>query len=166
MARIPFVSHLDTVGDGSGTADQAADYSLAPQDFLIAPAAGKILYIYCMGVFYKDAGGMDADYYGNRVALTNGITLKLMEGSNVIMDFIGGLSVKTNANWMAAGFQIQLLNYGAGDDVIVGRFPVVDTFGAPLVLKGDSNHKLVMNVHDDLSGLNEHKVCIKGSTEL
>ena len=116
----------DTLGTGLGTIDATGDYSDDPgvgnTDFFFTASARCI--IARMIVSVGDTGGMRAEEYGDiGAALTNGVLVHLHDADDVVtFDLTGQETVKTNAEWGAYCYDVDVKSWGAGNDLLVARW--------------------------------------------
>lgn len=152
---------LDTNGDGTGTTAATGDYSLAAEEFYITPGAAKAYSIARMIISLGDTATMQAQEYGNLgAALTNGITVKVDDGAGTeLKDLTGGLAVQTNADWGRLCYDVDIKNWGAGNELLVARW-TFERSGKPLLL--EPNHRLVVNLNDSFTGLLSHTFFVQG----
>lgn len=155
---------LDTNGDGTGTKSANGNYAGAAEEFYIQPPSDEIYIINRMIIHIRDTTVPDAATYGNGITLTNGITVKVKSGTTDILDITDGIPIKSNAEWGTRGYDVDLKNWGTGDEFIQARWSFFKA-GHPIILNGLHGHKLVVTVNDDLSGLNEHLFNVQGHRE-
>lgn len=145
---------LDTVGDGSGSIEARVDGSDTPVDFHYAVPEGKILLIDRLIVWIRDAGTFDADKYGNRLVLTNGIIGGRTDESGTFIPRTTQLPVRTNSDWPAYSFSFQYIPIGVGDNVAVAEYSY-NKDGGPLVFHGGTSYTL--RIADNLLELTGHR---------
>jgi len=155
----PFFRYADTVGDGSGSVEM----NVASGVFKLAPLAGesKIL-VERVLISVRDTGTFDTNAYGNGIALTNGIGMALHRASDdaVLIDLLGGYPIKTNGDWAAACYDMNVATYGSGDQVMSIRWTFSKT-GVPLVVK--SGEYLGVTIADDLTALSHQRFFFQGN---
>lgn len=146
---------IDAIGDYS-------DAGLGKQAFIVKPPPGVVYYIARMIVSYKDDGDFDSGYYGNRVALLNGLDFWYrINGVNVLPSFRPPFYIKTNTDWAAICYDSRVDTYGQGENQLTARFSF-SRFGKYIRLDGDVGEEFVVYVHDDFTGLNAHKFLLQG----
>lgn len=156
----PFFRFLDTVGDGTGTINGNLDYSGAAADLkYIAPGPG--VNVARMIITVEDATGMRAERYGSLgAALTNGIKLiHLNVDGTDRHDLTNGLPIKTNAQWGAYCYDVELKEWGAGNEFLLVRW-TFEKAGSGIHLH--PNEALAVRLNDDLRGLVNHNFQIQG----
>ena len=142
--------YMDTVGDGSGTIDQAVDGSLVQKRFRIKPPEGQI-YNFTSAVLLAvaTAGWNDATAYGPAGTLATGIEIKCINTAGVIADFTEAHKITDWAHWAMISGQPVIVSPGNGPDALT----VLWDFTTPFELVGDQGDEIYLNVNDDLSGL-------------
>lgn len=157
--------YLDTNGDGTGTKNAVGNYSGGAQSFKLAPPASTIYRVHRLLVTIEDTSGMTPTEYGNLGAvLTNGITVRVHNGTSTVVDLTDGLPVKSNEQWGALCFDAVLRSWGAGNDVLAVRW-TFSAAGVPLRLDGDASEVLELVLNDDFTGLVSHYFVAQGYTE-
>ena len=154
---------LDTNGNGTGTNNAIGDYSSAAEEFYFQPSSGETYSISRMIVTIEDTSGFSAQEYGNLgAALTNGITIKVMDGETVDQNLTEVPIIK-NGQWPMYCHDSTLHTYGAGDEVLTSRWTFAKS-GQSLNLS--SAQKLVVTLNDDFTGLISHRFLIQGHRTL
>ncbi len=163
--RILEYRFLDINGDGTGTDNAIGNYSGAEEIFYIQPPAGTVYRIARMIVNIEDGPTMRAEHYGALgTALAVGVVLRVSDDSGVIMDITDDIPVTTNAQWAAMCFDIDLKEWGAGDELLAVRWTFTKA-GQFIRLDGDNNERLEIVLNDDLTGLVAHRFFIQGYVE-
>lgn len=150
---------LDTNGNGTGTKNAIGIYGSPVEEFYIQPQGGESLIINRMIVLIGDATAPAAGGYGGMSALTDGISVQVREGANLVLDLTDGLPIKTNLAWGHHCYDVEPSSYGSGINFVRVRW----TFGAsgkPLCLRG--TQRLCVRLSDDFSGLTEHYFMVQG----
>jgi len=152
--------YLDTVGDGSGTKNANGDYSGAEEIFFIAPPAGSTYDIARLIISAYDTTGMQAQEYGNlATALDPGIVVRVSNGDGVINDLTDGVPIKTNAEWGALCYDVDVKSWGSGNELLVVRWTFAKS-GIDVHL--GSSEKLEVVLNDDFEGLLSHRFMVQG----
>jgi len=162
MKAIKHNQVLSTGGDGSGTSDFIGSYDVVPVEGLLIAPTGYTYNVHRLIVSVGDANGMTGAEYGNLgAALTNGIALKVetRAGATEISDLMSGHSVKTNGEWGALCYDVDIKGWGVGVDLLVARFSF-NRFGSPITLRGDDQMSIVFS--DDFAGLDSHHFNFQG----
>lgn len=156
----PFFRHLDTVGDGTGSIDGNGNYSVTPRKLKLTAASE--LDLHRMMVEIRDTGAFSAEKYGALAELTNGVKVEAIDADdNVLIDLLDGTPIKSNAEWGANCYDVDLKTWGAGDEFVLVRWTFAKA-GAPLTLH--AGESLQVTLQDDLSGLVEHHFLVQGVT--
>lgn len=158
--------YLDTVGNGSGTKNANGDYSGGVTTFALAPPAATIYRVARMIVSIGDEKEMRADGYGAIVAaLTNGIQVRIHNGSDTVLDLTDGVPIKTNTQWGAACYDVEPKTFGAGPNgLLVVRWTFTKA-GQFLRLDGTANEELQVVLNDNLTALISHYFFAQGYIE-
>lgn len=144
--------------NGTGTYEQASDYSVTPGRFWVEYAEPVV--INRMIGSYEDNQSIAASEYGAGPALTNGIKISIEDANDdEIVDLIEGRTVKTNADWTSFCYDASPIDYGTGANYMAIRWTFGRT-GMPLIL--EAGWKLIMTISDDLSGLTSHTFQAQG----
>lgn len=162
---VPIFRYLDTVGDGSGTKEAIGNYSDAGDgvtEFKITPAAGEIFEINRMIISLSDVGSLDSDSYGNGITLTNGISVVLGNDTGVLYTLTNGDPIKTNSNWGHLCYDVNVLEFGQGNEHLVVRWTFTKGYGGPFTLDGDHGDYLAVILNDSFVGLTEHRFHVQG----
>ncbi len=147
-------TNQQVLGDGGSTA----------VPYYAGPAAGKYWHIERMIVYIEDGTFPKISEYGSTGALTNGIRLYETHGGvsgPIEVDLMGGLTAKKNADWASFCFDISLSQPGSGNGIVVARW-TFGRAGAPLVLAGSHDDKLVLLNQDAMAALVDHRIFIQG----
>lgn len=110
----------------------------------------------------QDSGVFDAEGYGALSALTNGMTLRVMDSNGLKYLLTDDhLPIKQNVDWGAYCYDVDLKAWGVGDKFIVARWTFGKS-GKPVYLRESKGEYLELEVADTLSGLVEHLFLIQG----
>jgi hypothetical protein len=147
---------LSSDGTTTGTKNAIGDYSGAVMTFWIEGP----MTIERMIVSAGDTAGMQAQEYGNiGAALGNGVKLGITDGGVEVVDLMDGEPIKTNAEWGAMCYDVDVKTWGSGAELLVVRWTFSKS-GRPLHL--ETGQKLVITLNDDLRGLTDHRFLIQG----
>lgn len=159
---LPIINQYLTLnGDGTGTRNANGNYSVTPDIFYIQPPTGHKYEIARMLVFIRDTGNFSADGYGANGVLTNGVSVKLVNDSGVITDYMNGHPLKSNAEWGQVCYDVQYISFGAGDNFVCVRWTFAKS-GAPISLDGRNNERLEIELSDDFTGIVEQTFMVQG----
>lgn len=152
---------LSIDGLGTGSIDQAVDGSVANKDFWIEALEGERLLISRGIINYKDTGAFDANKYGNGIALTNGIQVWIQKAGSTKIDFLSGLTIKTNTDWGQFNYDVTISSYGIGDEALTSRWTLAKYNGGKGILLEEGD-KFGVRIRDDLTGLNVQTIVVEG----
>lgn len=163
--NVIFSRYLDTNGDGTGTKNANGNYSGGATSFYIQPPASTIYRISRLLVFVQDTNGFTPVEYGNTgSALSNGITVRVHNGTSTVADLTDGVPVQHNGDWARLCYDAQVLSWGTTDEMLSARLTFTKA-GQFLRLDGDDTEKLEVILNDDFTGLTEHYFLVQGYTE-
>lgn len=156
-----FYRKMDTVGDGTGSKSGVVDGSIAPVTLRIQPRRGeRKLEIHRMLIMISDVGSFDSGLYGNNITLTNGIDVGLYdENDRLILDFMDGDNIITNADWGRLCYDTNHSSYGLGDEFLALRWTFTKA-GGPLNIH--KNQYLGVTLADNFTGLEQHIFTCQG----
>lgn len=162
--KLLVLRYADINGDGTGSDNANGDYSGAEEIFYIEPPAGEIWRVARMIVHIEDATAMWAARYGGEAALGTGVVVRVQDDSGTIIDLTDAIPVKTNAQWAAMCFDVDVKAWGTGTELLAVRWTFTKA-GQFIRLDGDSNERLEIVLNDDLRGLISHRFFIQGYIE-
>lgn len=155
-------------GLGTGTIQATASYSTTEGIFKVTPPAGTVYRIARVLVAIGDTSGMTQGVYGDFAgALTNGIVLEIHNGTTTILDITAGQPIKTNGEWGAACFDVDLKSWGGSpptNELVLARW-TFSKAGQYLRIDGDASEEIRLRFNDDLRGLLNHTFFFQGYTE-
>lgn len=154
--------YLDPVGDGSGDKNANGDFSGAPVEFKIVPAAKEVFSIERMLVHVSDTS-IDTAAYGATVAgvLTNGIEIKVMRKSEVLLDLTDGVPIKILAHWGRVCYDTSPDRVGGDNQFITFRLTFAKS-GTPIILSGQHGDYFAVILNDNFTHLVDHRFHIQG----
>lgn len=151
--------YLDTLGDGTGVKQVIGNY-VTEEEFYIQAPIDTTYKLHRLIAYIEDFGTFDSGGYGNGSALTNGITLKVLDSDDsVLLDLTDGIAVKQNGHWAKLCYDADHKSYGTGNEYLAVRW-TFDKAGEAIILL--AGQRLVLTVNDDLSGLVEHTFLVQG----
>ncbi len=103
-------------------------------------------------------------FAGLAAALTNGILMEVFDtdGTTVLLDFLDGVPIKSNANWTSLTGRDEIQQESAGDDLLPIHFDLIDT-GELLNLQ--DGQIIRVTIQDDLSTLTQFRALVQGHIE-
>jgi len=158
----------DTDGDGTGTTNAVGNYASAAEVFKVTGGADTTVYgpgtgalaVYRLVGQIGVAGNPDAAAYGNDIPLTNGIVLGVWDSSDtLVVDYTDGDPILTNSDWSRLAYDVEVSDYGIGDNFVRVRL-TFSKFGGPIVIP--EGHYVGVECHDDLTDLVTHKFTFEG----
>lgn len=145
-----WATFLDTVGDLTGSIEQAVDGSSTPVNFLYTVPTGYVYYVNRIIIAIQDSGKFDAAKYGNGLVLPNGIQIGTLLATGGTVDATAQLPIKTNSDWASYAYDLTFHSEGAGDDVAVASYSFQED-GLPLTIS--EGNAFLMRVNDNLTGI-------------
>lgn len=147
---------LDTVGNGTGTVNQAAVAAL----YRIAPAVGSIFIIDEVKIVIANAAlGVTSDNWGGIAALAAGCLMRTAQLNTTIENTLRNFTatgLKTHYD-LAKMFDLAV-PFNQVDSLVVGTYKPPQ----PIVLDGSKYQRLVWQVQDNLATLTSQVVSVKG----
>lgn len=159
--NIPVYQYLSTAGDGTGTVEITGDHTVA-ETFYIEPPAGQVYEIHRLVGFVEDGGTWRAERYGGlAAALTNGISLFFRSDILTDVDLTSGKPIQSNGQWARTCYDSDFTSFGTGNNYLHVRWTFTRA-GVPIVLSGDRNEQLSLEVSDNFTGLVGHTFMAQG----
>lgn len=152
-----------TSGEGNAIGNYTSTTSSVPTQFWYA--ATEPTRLHRMVVEIEDTAGMAAADYGNITgSLTRGVQMKHIDsdGTTVLHDFTAQAVIKTNAGWAKYCYDVDIKTWGSGNDFLFVRWTFANA-GTPVRL--DTGERLAILLHDDFSGLVQHRFLFQGYRE-
>lgn len=149
---------LDTLGDGSGTTEQAA----AAAEYLYKAPPGTVAVFERLNVTLETASRIAPNEYGDITALTNGILITVKNASGGIIHTFTPQPIKVTYHWsLLAGTDVSPSAFTAGVDSVSLRW-TFSKGGANVAINGDAGEYFSMDVRDTLAGLTSHLSHVQG----
>lgn len=133
-------------------------------DYYIGPPDGKYWVLYRGILYMEDNTNMTVTGYGGASALTNGVNLIHKQGGpdgTNILRLNCNEPIHNNGEWGSLCYDISFTSPGAGNNILLLRWTFARA-GQPIILRGATNDKLVMEIQDDLSSLVIHRFFVQG----
>lgn len=154
MTEQIFTRFLDTVGDKSGVTENNIDYSGAATKIkMTVPSEGNALWITRLSAQISDTS-IDPDGYGGLSALTNGIEIFTEDSVGILADLTDSVPIQTHNDWLR--FATDLEEHAGS---VFVRWDLAQRIR---LTPGES---LVVQLHDDFSGLTRHLFSAIGYVE-
>jgi len=146
---------LDTVGDGTGTKEAAADFSVTADDFFIQPGVGEVFVLESLTV------EVTGDKNAISGALPNGLTMQVLTSADaLVLDLLDGETIQQNSHWKRYGFDTELQEGLVGQKRTVSFRLDMSKTGRSIILT--NQEKFNVNLNDDFSGLDSMRFFVKG----
>jgi hypothetical protein len=150
---------LSTVGDGTGTTSMNVD-GTTPVKFFIQPPANEKYTLQRMNVEAIDGNFNNAALYGT-VTLTIGMRIYVENDGGIIKEYTDGFTIKRNHDWaLLSGVDAPAIG-GAGSDALLVRWTFKNGC-TNITLDGSNNERLVVEVADDMTGLDDQLIQVQG----
>ncbi len=160
-----YCAMLDTIGDGSGSTNCAANFSGALTKFTIKNLNGKSIEVGLFNILLADDANFLQDKYAGLNALTNGISVKYKR-AGVIYDLLQGAKIKKTIDWI--GHQTSrgetYLMQDASHMTMKFQFAFDRAFAQPIALQ-NLNDEFYVELNDDFSALIAHQFSVSGMRE-
>jgi len=162
---LPFLSYLDTNGDGTGITDANQNWlagsPLGPIAFKIAPKPGQFLVLNSLNVHYADGASFRYDGFGAQATpLTNGIHIQAIINGRMFV-FTQGHPITQNNDWQHVASNVLLNSWTNPGDSLVAHMNI-QSFGRPLMLNGSKGDELQVVLNDNLSFLDDLHFTVHG----
>jgi hypothetical protein len=153
----------DTGSNGPGaTFNMNGDYSAAPTDFWIQPPSNEAYYLTRFQFQISISSTPSRLEYGSIPALTNGILVFEEFNGNRHTINPGELPIKDNTDIILLSGSPRKSDFGGVNDIYVFDFELGETQFEGLQLNGSTNDKFGLTLNDDLTGIVDHRLVIKG----
>lgn len=157
----PMISRPMTLNNAGVVSNANVNGAVTTQLFSYRPAQG-VATITRMMVTVRDAGVFTAEKYGFLSALSNGCEVGLFSADKTILNsFTGSLPIKENAGWGVYCYDVDLKDWGAGDEFIVARWTFAKA-ECDIRLYAGQDIFLGVLIQDDLTGLVDHRFVVQG----
>ena len=152
---------LDTTGDGSGTTNQNVNGSVVPVKFLIQPPSTEKYMLKRFNLHAVDANWNNALFYGAIGTLPNGIRIYVEDDGGIIKEYTGNFKIQRSRDWALLAGADAITIGAAGADPLIVRW-TFDKGSSEIPLDGSNNERFVMEIPDDLTGLDYQVAVIQG----
>lgn len=155
------IQALDETGDGTGNINQNVNGSITPVKFMIKPPVTEKNILKRLNLHAIDLNWNDAKVYGAIGVLPNGIRIYIENDSGIIKEYTNNFKIKRTHDWaLLAG--IDTVSIGsAGADPFTVRWTFERSF-SDIVIDGAHGERFVMEIPDDLTGLDDQIAVIQG----
>lgn len=149
---------LDSVGNGSGTTEQAT----TADEYMYKPGAGVVAILERLLIGIEDNAKFAAEKYSGIAALSTGITFTIKNSADAVIHTFNPLPIKKTWHYgMLAGSDELPSDYTTGNDRTLVRWTFAKA-GYPVILNGDEGEYLSCNVPDDLTTLVSQIMQVQG----
>ena len=163
--NMPLMRFLDVVGDGSGAKNANGDYSSVQGIFRLAPAASTVYRVALLNIMIEDTAGLAAETYGAiSGGITNGVQLRIHNGTSTVLDLLDEEPIKLNSQWLGVCPGAEVNAWGSVNEILTARWDL-KAAGMFLRLDGDASAELQIVLDDDLTGLISHRFFVQGYIE-
>ena len=153
---------LTTRGIATDEHNMAIDGSSADQLFGLRPTSADVFIVSELIITIEDTGAMTPALFGFITELVKGVKLQVLDtDSAVLYDLFDGEPIKANKDLPNFFADVAVHSWGSGNEIIVGTFDLSKS-GSPLAINGADSEKLVATVQDDLTGLVDMTMRVKG----
>lgn len=170
----PFRQFMTDDGTPTGSSDMLVDGSVTPVDFFVEAPQDQDLYVTRISFIVVDQN-MSLNNFGNIAALTNGVRLFYIDELGEV-DIADALQTNFDIVRLCSG----LPSFGDGttafiannvDFISEGIIPILDlkdTFGFRwgLEFRNGSTQKLILQIRDDITGIDAMNVIVYGFLRL
>ena len=133
---------------GSAT-NMNVDGSSTPVDFDITPPPGKAIVLDSLH-FVLQGINFSPNKFGGLTALTTGVALQILEGTDVIVDFANAFRLKNNADFSLFS-EGAIQSFGGGADDMLKATIDFQLSGRLLLVNGIQTGRI--KIQDDLTGV-------------
>ena len=155
---------LTVNGDGTGNASMNVDGSSTSVKFYIQPPLTEKYTLKRMDVEVIDSSFNDALKYG-ALTLGNGMRVFIENDSGLIKEYTDGFTIKRNFDWaLLAGVDVPILSAPVTDALVV-RWTFANGC-SDIVLDGSNTERLVVEVQDLMTGLDEQLIQVQGCRKI
>ena len=152
---------LDTLGTGAGSISQNVNGSVTPVKFFIQPPSDEKYTLKRMNLHAIDSNWNNATFYGAIGALPNGIRCYVEDDSGIIYEYTSNFKIKRSRDWaLLAGADAVSIG-AAGADPLIVRWTFASGY-SNITLDGSKNERFVVEVPDDLTGLDDQIAVVQG----
>ncbi len=151
-----------------GTADGFYDMAISGSsvNYFVTPPADEVYWIARMNIIMIDSDFNRADRYGSTAGLTTGIAIHVEDDIGTVVHNFTPVRIKNRTHWSLLAGNDNINVGGAGADPLFVRWTFRKS-GAYLALDGRLNHRLKMEIPDNLgaggAALDTHIVLVQGA---
>lgn len=133
--------------------EMTVDGSVSAVTFSVGPGPNEVLLLDSILITLIDAG-MQWDEFGNIGALTNGILIDRYEGGEAVKNLTDNIPIYSNG-CLIANTDANIIGNGALGSRDIIQVPILGsgTVGGPIKLLSSNSGKVVVQIRDDVSGV-------------
>lgn len=154
---LPFARFLDTVGDGSGSIDAAANFSVTPGVFKLTPAASTVVLLDKIRVLIGDTSPFSLAGYGAGAAVATGLDIAIVSAEDETQIVAQVYIALTRHLDLVFAHSEWLTGLGGTDDLLLADLPVLRSI--------DDSETLRVKLDDDFSSLSLHQFVLYGTVQ-
>jgi hypothetical protein len=163
---IGFIDPITDTGIPTGNFNMTGDYSGATKDFWIQPPTNSEFYLKRVQFQISISSTPSRTNYGSITALTNGIVaFQQVSGSEFILN-PGALPIRNNTDLILFGAGIDKMDFGGVKDIYLFNIDIGDDQSEGLRLNGVNNDKFGLRLHDNFTGIDDHRMIIYGISRI
>lgn len=153
---------LTTRGIAADEHNMAIDGSSSDQLFGLRPTSADVFIVSEVVITVEDTGAMTPALFGFLTQLIKGVKLQVLDAASAVTyDLFDGEPIKANKDLPKFFADVEVISWGSGNEIIVGTFDLSRS-GSPLAIDGAASETLVATVQDDLTGLVDMTMRVKG----
>jgi len=157
VVRRPFEHYLDTNGDGTGAINAVGDYSATVTDFYYQPPVGATVEVTKLIMHVADKTTFPFDGYGGIAAGTvvNGLEILFERLGVIALQLTDGVPITRNVDFVHLNTDYEKISFASNYEASSVSFDI-QSFDTPLQMHGDLQDKLIVRLHDNFTGLDDH----------
>jgi hypothetical protein len=157
---------LDTVGDASGTIEQAVDGSSTPVEFIIKPASDEKYILKRLNLLAIAGNFNNAANYGSAAnPLTTGIDVFVRDSTGIILNYTAKKKITRSHDWGLLSGVDAVAQGGAGSDPLLVRW-TFSNGGDNLELNGKNGEELVVKISDNMTSFITSQIAMAQGTKV
>jgi len=149
--------------NGTGTDNLNVDGSVTPQIFSITPPLGTLITVSQVIIYIEDLGHLVPHRFGHDIDMTNGLIIHRRHEGNIIAT-IPSL-IKTNGDIAALVYDVNINHPRSDSEFMVAKWEVGRGIQG-IVIDGNHNDSVEVQVRDDLTGLEYFRVTAQGTIDI
>ena len=151
---------LSTNGDGTGIVSMNVNGSSSSVKFYIQPPVTEKYRLKRMNIEVIDGNFNNSALYGT-ITLSNGMDIYVENDSGIIKRYTNEFKIKRSRDWSLLAGVDALYVGSAGADPLTVRW-TFEKGCSDIILDGSNGERLVVEVRDDMEGLEDQLIMIQG----